>query len=757
MAQIQSEKGPAKKAHPSKTKLPVYKTLHWEKQGFTMAWKRFFVDPIRNPEVSRWKFGFGVLAFALAILLPWMSLDVGMSGDEHTQYDQAQAVYAYYASLGENTAALNNPKTYTHYYSQSFDNITYAVNQWFGIEDVYTSRHIMNAWVGWLCMLFCGLLVAQLMGWRAAVIALLLLFLSPRFLGHSFNNPKDIPFAFPFIFTVYHLVRMLRDLPRITLYRMSMLALGIALAISVRVGGLLLIAYVFLFVFLYVLLTPGTFAPLSRARNFGQAFKLGIILGVVTLVGYALAILGWPYAMQSPLSNTKEALDMMTQFAVGIRQLFEGVNVTSKDLPVYYLAKYIWISTPLIVWLGFFGFFVFWYWIRKEVPGIFLFFIAFSALFPLVYISYQKSNVYGGWRHVLFIYPFIVAAAAIGIERLLLWCKSRPAHYLTALVLGLLALLPLRHICLNHPMEYVYFNEFIGGPKAAFGQYTLDYYYHSARPACEWLQKELKLKLDEELPERKIPESGEPDDRIVVTTNHSSIVQNYFRKYQKSVKVTYKRYYERNTADWDYAIYVNEFIDAYQLQNGLWPPKTTLKTMDVDGAKVCAIIKRMPEKWDLKCVLACRADSLDAAEAYLKQAIVYEPTCESVYAAFAEAALKTNQASRALPYVAQWLKIQPDHPNALDLSGWIYLSTGQYDQALKVYSYFNTLAPDRTSSFTGLARAYAMKGDVSSAIAVLERQFSSLGIDPPSAQLAYQLYTRNGDEQRAQQMLPYLR
>lgn len=731
--------------------------LKWKKEGFSCAWRRFFVEPFKDKGISHWKFIFGVSAVLLGVIMPWMSLDSGMSGDEPTQYDQAKAVYDYYATAGEDKAALNNPKTYTHYYSQSFDNITYAINQWCGIEDVYTSRHIMNAMVGWLCILFVGLLVAQLMGWRAAVIAMILLFLSPRFLGHSFNNPKDIPFAFPFVFTVYHVVKMLKNLPQVTIYRMAMIALGIGMAISVRVGGLLLIPYVYLFSFLYVLVTPGKFAPLTKSRNFGQGFKLFLILSVVALAGFFLAILGWPYAMQNPLANTKEAMDMMTQFAVGIRQLFEGVNVTSKELPVYYLAKYIWISTPVVVWLGFFAFFVTWFWMKKEVRSVFIFFIAFAALFPLLYISYERSNVYGGWRHVLFIYPFIVAAAAMGIEQILRWCKTKPAQYVAALVLGLLCMLPLRHICANHPVEYVYFNEFIGGPKAAFGQYTLDYYYHSARPACEWLQKELKLKTDDQLVDKTIPKTGEPDHRIVITTNHSAIVQNYFRHYQKSVKVTYKRYYERNTADWDYAIYVNEFIDAYQLQKGLWPPKTTIKTIDVDGAKVCAVIKRMSGKWDLKCVEACKADSLELAEKYLQKAIQFEPTCESVYAGFVELTLKNQQANRALPYVNQWMQIQPDNPNALNLVGWVYLSVGNYDIALSTFAYLNSLMPDMPAGYLGMARAYAAKGDLSNAIAILERQFSTVGVDPASAQFASQLYLKNGDQQRAQEMQQYFR
>jgi Flp pilus assembly protein TadD len=165
----------------------------------------------------------------------------------------------------------------------------------------------------------------------------------------------------------------------------------------------------------------------------------------------------------------------------------------------------------------------------------------------------------------------------------------------------------------------------------------------------------------------------------------------------------------------------------------------------------------MPGKWDLKCVEACKADSFDLAEAYFKKAIEYEPTCESVYASFIELALKKEQAARVLPYVNQWMQIQPDNPNSLNLAGWVYLSVGNFEVALNTYAYLNSIMPDMPAGYTGLARAYVLKGDASSAIATLERQFSTVGIDPSSAQLACQLYIKNGDTQKAQQMQQYFR
>ncbi|MBL0024791.1 MAG: hypothetical protein IPO98_07120 [Saprospiraceae bacterium] len=41
--------------------------------------------------------------------------------------------------------------------------------------------------------------------------------------------------------------------------------------------------------------------------------------------------------------------------------------------------------------------------------------LAFSIIFPLVYIVIRDSNVYGGWRQVLFLYPPMAALSALGI------------------------------------------------------------------------------------------------------------------------------------------------------------------------------------------------------------------------------------------------------------------------------------------------------------------------------------------------------
>ena len=152
--------------------------------------KRFFGENKNNP----WFWTFVVLSVALLFALPLMSRSAGNSGDEDGfQIPQGKNVINWYKTDGVDSTCMtfNNLK----YYGSSFDVVTEFVNQTFHIDNISQSRHIMNSLMGWLAILMVGLIAYLLGGARAGVFALLLMFLSPRFLGHSFNNPKDVPFA----------------------------------------------------------------------------------------------------------------------------------------------------------------------------------------------------------------------------------------------------------------------------------------------------------------------------------------------------------------------------------------------------------------------------------------------------------------------------------------------------------------------------------------------------------------------------------
>jgi len=377
-------------------------------------------EKLTESKIWRWAF-FALAALGLVIIVV-LAQDAGMSGDEHFHYEQAENVYNYYKTFGkDSTAAVVTEKYNLPFYGQSVDNFAYFITKTFNIENVYGARHIINSIFGWLAMLFVGLIAYRVAGWRAAVISFILIFLSPRFLGHSFNNLKDLPLATGMVMGVYFMVCFFQEFPKIRIKTATFLALAIAFAISVRIGGLLLFAYFGLFgAILYFIRNRKVLFSKQSKQELIKMLGWGI---GIAFVAFILAVLTWPFALKAPIDNMKETLGSMSQFATAIRQVFEGQMQWSDLLPGYYTPKFIFSSIPIAVILGLTSFFIMGW---KEKKNYFIYsLIIFSFIFPIFWIVYQNSNVYGGWRHAMFAYPTMVVAAGLGFNLAIEWVTQK--------------------------------------------------------------------------------------------------------------------------------------------------------------------------------------------------------------------------------------------------------------------------------------------------------------------------------------------
>ncbi len=609
--------------------------------------------PISNKNI------FILISIGLLFWMLFQSKDAGNSGDEHYNLEQSEYVFNYFKSAGKDLSAVDTELPMQKYYGQSFDNLVYFVERWFGFEDSYLLRHFFNSLTGWLLILFSGLTASLLFGWRAGLITLLLMFLSPRVLGHSWNNPKDIPFAMTYLFTIYFILKLIKQIPKPKTWTFLLLIIGIAGSISIRIGGLLLVPYLFLFTGLFYLLQKDFY----NKASFLKAIKIFLLLALVSIIGYFMGLILWPYGLQNPLKNPMVALKAYTNFSVSLRQLFEGKTIFSQNLPWYYGIKYILITTPIVVFVGLGAFFVSLPF-RKEPKNNYLFysFLVFAFIFPVFYTIYKSSNLYGGWRHLLFTYSPIAILAAGGFEFLL----SRKNKYLRYISLGVLILLfihPLKHIIKNHPYEYVYFNELVGGVNGAYGKYEMDYYYHSLKIACDWFIKE---------------ELG--DDTVTVATNHGAIAEYAFRN-NPNVKTIYSRYYEKNTHDWDYAIFVNTHISPFQLKHNLWPPAGTIHTENVDSVPIAAVIKRVSDE-NYKGFQALKKSKVDEAQQHFENYLKLDNKNEEVLNGMARVYLMRRNFKKALEYANKSLNYYPRYLGALFTRTVALNSTKDFKNAL---------------------------------------------------------------------------
>lgn len=691
-----------------------------------------------------WKILFWVISLIALVTIVMLSTQAGISGDELCHREQAGFVCDYYKTMGKDTTALEfRPPDYNlPYYGQCADNLACAISRIFSVENEYAVRHTINSIFGWLMMLFIALIAERICGWRGAVFALLLAFFSPRLLGHSFNNLKDVPFASMMAMGLYYILRILQEFPKIKIRTAIMLALSIGLAIAVRVGGLLLIPYFAMFALLLLLLRnfrkPGLFS-----KTFFQELKRFLLYGIgISVGGYAISVLLWPFALQKPIRNVLLAYKKMSEFSISIRQLFEGTLYWSDYLPWYYTPKYIMMTIPIAVIVGLVLFFVFCW--RKKEDRFWAFFVFFTFFFPIFWIVFTHANVYGGWRHAMFAYPPMAVAAGLGFEGLVKWVEAKvqgskfkvqssnkeeqlaevgskkPLVVNICAVAFLLILLigPIRHIIANHPYEYVYFNELVGGTKNQLGNYELDYYYHSTREASEWILANAEKKED--------------GSKTIVATWHTASVQYFFRKDTNDFQVRFVRWYEKENSDWDYAIFTVTGMAPSYLRSANFPPKNTVKTIDVDGVPIAIILKR-EDKSDCQA-FAMKQDpsKLDSVVMLYQKALQKDPDNLGALLNIGETYVRMSKPDSALIYLNHYYEIDAESEMANYMRAYAYVYKNDANTALDVLHKIQKHNPKYVASYILAVQLHLQKKDY---VAAKKEFMKAIDVDQMNDQL----------------------
>lgn len=666
--------------------------------------KKFISENKNNP----WWWAFLAIAVALFFTMPLMSRSAGNSGDEMKfQVPQGYNVLNYYKTHGSDSTCMTFENL--KYYGCSFDVVTAWWNETFQVDDIARTRHAANAFMGWITILFIGLIVWRMAGWRAAVMALLLLFFSPRFLGHSFNNPKDIPFAAGVVMAMYYMMMLFRQAPKPKWSTMAMLAFSFAFALSIRVGALILVGYLGLWGLMWVVfytlqnrktLKGGKKEGFFAALNWGATFKMVGIVLAICLVGFFVGLILWPYAWQSPFKNTMESYRAMSQFAINIRQIYEGRALMSNELPWYYTPKFIFTTIPVAVILG---------WVMYAFTGAFSkerrmesIMLYFCFIFPVFWIVYTHANVYGGWRHSLFAYPPMVATAALGFDGLvaLMERKNIKVMKYVTMVLPLVLLVPaIRHTVVNHPYEYVYFNELCGGTKKQLGQYEMDYYYHSVRGGTEWILHNCG------------PVEKADGEKTIIASFLADDVKYFLRNDTNQYKHRFMRFHERSNQDWDYAVFNITAMDPEYLRSSAFPPKNTIHTIDVDGCPIAIVLKH-EDKNDYLGSKLLKEGLIDSAFYHFRKALQYDPANEGVLLNMANVYLQMGKHDSVLLALQPILKTQPHHAQANTFAAYAYLNKGDVNSALSLCDELRRYDPKSEAGYSLPLNIKMQQGDM---------------------------------------------
>lgn len=429
-----------------------------------------------------YKYLFFFLMLALLVVIPVMSLRVGISERDIVLHENAEKVFRYYSENDREVFAVPT----LPYQGQIIDVAAVCLMKLFAVDDPFILRHLISSYFGWLTLLVTGLFLLRILYWRAAFLGALFLFISPRFLGHSFYNTIDIPFTFAYVWSVFNIYLFCKELPEIRWSRIVWLVLSLFLAVSISIAGYILFFYLFLFVLGYFFFHNPI--PRLRSQPYWRALlKVVTVLLSITLAVFILNLFYLPVDSVTPFFRPVFAIRSLLELFPSSSYLYDGDFVSATELPRYYLLKYIFMTVPLVVLLGFvLHWFVLKFILEKGSLSTF-FILVFSLYFPILTAMLSGVNPPNDWSPFYFVYPLIIIWSVAGFETILVRIDDR---YTNAVILGvicLLSLMPVRHIIINHPLTYVYFNEISGGIGNAYGKYELDYENLVNKKASEWL------------------------------------------------------------------------------------------------------------------------------------------------------------------------------------------------------------------------------------------------------------------------------
>nr|MBP6315113.1 tetratricopeptide repeat protein [Chitinophagaceae bacterium] len=690
-----------------------------------------------NPIVQKVLY-FSLIAIFIAMTV--MSFSYGLSGDEVDMNEYGKTILQYFTSFGNDQSVFRTPeelnaaKVYNYnrdgviqYYGGLFDLICAVVNTVSPLDE-YTTRHILNAWAGFLALFFAVKISRRILGDQAALITLWLMFLSPFFLGHSMNNPKDIPFAATYIMAIYFIMQLFDRLPKASKKDYLWAIISIGATINVRVGGILLIPY--LVVFVGILFIIKKYFQNQEVSLFSYA-KPVIITAVL---GYLAGSILWPYALQNPFSNPLTALSEMSNFKVNIRQLFEGSKVFSGDLPINFLPTSFIITNSFVVLAGLALGIVFLWSFRKEKNAPQLYFVLFTALFPLAYIIYSKSNVYHAWRHVLFIFPSIMVVVAFGWQSLIGFFDKMKIKLAGFALLGFLTLEPLYFIASTFPNTITYHNQIVGGPKGAYGKFEMDYYYNSLKQCADWFKKNELVKYKK-------------TDTIVVLSNAAHLLTKYFPQ-PENVVIDYIRYPERNTKKWDYAIFHIALIPGEDIKNNSWLPSSTLFKAAVQGKTLSAVIKR-PSFDDLKGYDYLQKNQVDSALYCFQNYLLKDSSNTGILNMMSNIYMQTNRPAEAERYITKSYAVDSSNMETKQMQGMMRLQKGDFAGAQILFTQILNENPQYAKGYFYLAIAQMNLGNLNQAM----NNFNTASQDESIRANCYKymgdIYAKNGDMQQA--------
>jgi len=430
----------------------------------------------------------------LSFLILFTFRDYGLTWDEEFHRTYGDHVLNWYSSLFRDGQALSFANTYLY---GAFFNIVAQLATKVSPIGVYETRHLVNAFFGLLGIYTAYRLGSYIYNPAGGFFSAIFLTLTPVFYGQLFNNPKDIPFATLFLLSLFFIIQSYDSLRRIPCSLIFKIGISVGLAAGVRVGGVILLAYLaalwaFGFASQYFLTRS-----LSKPKILFQFVTLASSFLTVTITAWVTMLLCWPWAQVSPIGNPMKALQSIAHFNWGPSTVFfGGHDISAADLPWTYLPTWLAISLPefYFVSLGV-GCLLAYRFVStmSSTPNqvgqlIKVGLLTFVFCSPILTVIALHSTVYDGIRHFLFVLPPLAILAGVSFASLLRSNTKAIIRYGCTAVIFVCTGITAMDMIQVHPYQSVYFNRAVaGGLPSASKRFETDYWGSSYKEGAQWV------------------------------------------------------------------------------------------------------------------------------------------------------------------------------------------------------------------------------------------------------------------------------
>jgi len=439
-----------------------------------LTYKHYGITWDESTEIKRGYYLIGYLSGKVPDSIYFNVLKAGRTQYYHHLYPALLGIGSLSLSLlSQKTQSLLNYKL-EEFYKQKFDLYDLLLN----FENIHLLNLLFN---GFLLIIFSYILFYKLYkNPLYATLGVLFILLTPRILGHMPTNLKDIPFATFYFSTICMII--------FTFNKNSMLKILILIPFFFLTQSSRFIGYsIYPIYILYSILYYIYNKPSESFKNFIIHRFMEIV--IIFMCSSFLTLITWPYLGKNYFQSMLELIEFGSK-SLKMPVLTGGKHIYAYQNILLYIFTWYFVITPIPIFLGLtlnLLFFKKWNLVNSFIWLIVIF---ITILFIIV-----RPNLYDEIRQILFYQVLLSCLSAFGFIEFLKNFKSKIIKYCIVFIFCLLGLKVIYDLKKLHPYEYVYFNEFVGGLRGAYGKFETDYWGACQKEAFNFIKnRDLKNK-----------------------------------------------------------------------------------------------------------------------------------------------------------------------------------------------------------------------------------------------------------------------